>query len=103
MVPYEESTGTHCAFVAKIVEYLAVGLPTVSTPLNSAVRYFGKDPMVRFAEFNGAIFALMLQQALLKPYDIVAARRASERVRQELDWRAISRNAVDFAERAVRK
>jgi hypothetical protein len=59
--------------------------------------------MVRFAEFNGAIFALMLQQALLKPYDIVAARRASERVRQELDWRAISRNAVDFAERAVRK
>src|SRR5207249_3227107 len=45
IVPYEESTGTHCAFVAKIVEYLAVGLPVVSTPLNSAQRYFKDEPM----------------------------------------------------------
>ena len=28
IVPYEESAGTHCAFVAKIVEYVATGLPT---------------------------------------------------------------------------
>ena len=27
IVPYEESAGTHCAFVAKIVEYVASGLP----------------------------------------------------------------------------
>jgi glycosyltransferase involved in cell wall biosynthesis len=103
MVPYEESTGTHCAFVAKIVEYLAVGLPAVSTPLNSAVRYFGKEPMVRFAEFDGGSFANKLLEALRAPYDLEAARRASERVRVELDWRTISRNAVDFAERVVRK
>jgi glycosyltransferase involved in cell wall biosynthesis len=103
MVPYEESTGTHSAFVAKIVEYLAVGLPAVSTPLNSAVRYFGKEPMVRFAEFNGEAFGRRLLEALRAPHDIEAARRASERVRRELDWRTISRNAVDFAERVVRK
>jgi hypothetical protein len=36
MVPYEESTGTHCAFVAKIVEYLATGLPVASTRIRSA-------------------------------------------------------------------
>lgn len=96
MVPYEESTGTHCAFVAKIVEYLAVGLPAVSTPLNSAVRYFGSEPMVRFAEFNGASFAKKLLEALRAPYDVGAAQRASDRVRRELDWRTISRNAMDF-------
>src|SRR6185503_1323209 len=63
MVPYEESTGTHCAFVAKIVEYLAVGLPAVSTPLNSAVRYFKDEPAVRFAEFSGASLAARLLEA----------------------------------------
>jgi glycosyltransferase involved in cell wall biosynthesis len=103
MVPYEESTGTHCAFVAKIVEYLAVGLPAVNTPLNSAVRYFGKEPMVRFAEFSGESFGKRLLEALRAPYDIEAARTASERVRRELDWRTISRNAVDFAERVISK
>jgi glycosyltransferase involved in cell wall biosynthesis len=103
MVPYEESTGTHCAFVAKIVEYLAVGLPAVSTPLNSATRYFGKEPMVRFAEFNGKSFGARLLEALRAPYDLEVARRASERVRRELDWRTISQMAVDFAEGVVRR
>ena len=28
IVPYEESAGTHCAFVAKVVEYVASGLPS---------------------------------------------------------------------------
>src|SRR3954469_17293734 len=98
MVPYEESTGTHCAFVAKIVEYLAVGLPAVSTPLNSAVRYFKNEPTVRFAEFSGNTFARRLIEALRAPHDASRARAASERVRRELDWRAISRNAISFAE-----
>jgi glycosyltransferase involved in cell wall biosynthesis len=100
MVPYEESTGTHCAFVAKIVEYLAVGLPVVSTPLNSASRYFSKEPTVRFTEFDGESFGNRLLEALRAPYEVAAARAASERVRRELDWRTISRNAVDFAEKA---
>jgi glycosyltransferase involved in cell wall biosynthesis len=102
MVPYEESTGTHCAFVAKIVEYLAVGLPVVSTPLNSAVRYFGNESTVHFAEFDELSFAMRLLEALRAPYDLEAARLASERVRKELDWRTISRNAVDFAEKVMR-
>jgi len=38
IVPYEESTGTHCAFVAKVIEYVASGLPTVCTPLKSIQR-----------------------------------------------------------------
>lgn len=101
MVPYEESTGAHCAFVAKIVEYLAVGLPVVSTPLDSAMRYFKKEPTVRFTEFNGESFASAMIDALRAPYNLPAARKASERVRKELDWRAISRKAVEFAERTA--
>jgi len=56
IVPYEASAGTHCAFVAKIVEYVACGLPTVCTPLKSVRSYFNNDPLVKFSEFNGDNF-----------------------------------------------
>jgi glycosyltransferase involved in cell wall biosynthesis len=101
IVPYEESTGTHCAFVAKIVEYLAVGLPVVSTSINSASRYFGNEPTVRFAGFDGGRFGAAMVEMLRSGPEPEAAVRASERVRRELDWRAISRKAVDFAEQIV--
>jgi len=102
IVPYEESTGTHCAFVAKIVEYLGTGLRVVSTPLDSAQRYFRDEPMVRFTEFNGESFGRHIIESLQIPLpnQAEAARSASERVRRELDWRAISRNVVDFVEAA---
>ena len=101
IVPYEESTGTHCAFVAKIVEYLGAGLPVVSTPLNSAQRYFGNEPAVRFSAFNGESFG----QQILSWLDEPAERRrslggaASQRVQAELDWSAISKKAIDFVEK----
>jgi glycosyltransferase involved in cell wall biosynthesis len=100
IVPYEESVGTHCAFVAKIVEYLAVGLPVVSTQLNSAVRYFGDEPMVRFSEFDGVSFGRKIMSWLLDPPELRQhfARAASERVRKELDWRVISNRAADFVD-----
>jgi glycosyltransferase involved in cell wall biosynthesis len=98
IVPYEESTGTHCAFVAKIVEYLAVGLPVVSTSINSASRYFANEKTVRFAGFDGERFGAAMLEMLRQGVHAEAARGASERVRRELDWRSISRKAVDFAE-----
>lgn len=103
IVPYEESTGTHCAFVAKIVEYLAVGLPVVSTSINSASRYFANEPSVKFAGFDGERFGDAMVEMLLRPPANLAsaARLASDRVRRELDWRAISRKAVDFVEQVV--
>src|SRR5690606_11605769 len=57
IVPYEESTGTHCAFVAKIVEYLAVGLPVVSTSIKSASRYFVDERTGKFGGFDYGRFA----------------------------------------------
>ncbi|MGV3772969.1 MAG: glycosyltransferase family 4 protein [Verrucomicrobiales bacterium] len=105
MVPYEESVGTHCAFVAKIVEYLAVGLPVVSTPLRSASRYFGKEPMVRFSAFNGQKFGEEMVSVLnnLDFYRGEPAQAVSQKVHAELDWQTISRKAIDFCEAAARR
>lgn len=101
IVPYEESTGTHCAFVAKIVEYLAVGLPVVSTPLQSVSRYFKEEPMIKFSQFHGEQFGRDILSALDQSFDHWAARApaASARVKAELDWRALAKKAVDFVEK----
>lgn len=100
MVPYEESIGTHCAFVAKLVEYLGLGLPVVCTPLRNAMNYFKNDPMIRFAGFDGESFGREILQTLAQPTAQIMpnATATSRRVQAELDWRAISRNAVNFLE-----
>jgi len=105
IVPYEESTGTHCAFVAKIVEYLGVGLPVVSTPLNSARRYFGNEPAVRFTEFNGESFGRQVLSWLEEPVETrrQRSRAAGDRVRRELDWSVICKKAVDFVEKIAQQ
>jgi glycosyltransferase involved in cell wall biosynthesis len=100
IVPYEESAGTHCAFVAKVVEYVACGLPSVCTPLKSIRGYFQNDPMVRFSEFNGADFGKKILDWLDEPplaWQIYAAQSAA-RVEAELDWEPLCRRAVDFVE-----
>jgi glycosyltransferase involved in cell wall biosynthesis len=103
IVPYEESAGTHCAFVAKIVEYIATGLPTVCTPLKSVQGYFKNDPLVKFARFDGDDFGDKIVEwldapvASWQPY----AEASSARVRAELDWHPMCRKAVDFVEKVL--
>jgi glycosyltransferase involved in cell wall biosynthesis len=105
LVPYEESQGTHCAFVAKIVEYLAMGLPVVSTPLRSASQYFANEPRVRFSGFDGASFGAKILSWLNESpeQNRALAAAAAQRVRNELDWRRISKNAIDFVETVQQK
>jgi glycosyltransferase involved in cell wall biosynthesis len=105
IVPYEESIGTHCAFVAKIVEYLAVGLFVVSTPLQSARRYFQTEKMVRFSKFDGADFGRNILSWLEEDPEQFQelARAAGERVGSELDWRPLSRKAIAFMEHSVER
>jgi len=101
IVPYEESAGTHCAFVAKIVEYVATGLPTVCTPLRSVRGYFQNDPLVKFSEFSGDDFGRKILAWLETPvanWQPHAARSAA-RVQAELDWRPLCRKTVDFTEK----
>ena len=101
IIPYEESIGTHCAFAAKAVEYAALGIPLVSTPLKSVQRYFRDLPLVRFSEFNGADLGRKAISWFDESPEKISAmgREASDRVRVDLDWRAISRKAVDFLEK----
>lgn len=103
IVPYEESAGTHCAFVAKIVEYVATGLPTVCTPLKSVRGYFQHDPLVKFADFSGPDFGGKILEWLAAPAASWQphAEASSARVRAELDWRPLCRKAVDFATQIV--
>ena len=101
IVPYEESAGTHCAFVAKVVEYVAVGLPTVCTPLKSIQRYFDGDTMVRFADFNGIDFGQKIVGWLNEsPFQWqLDACNSAARVETELDWQPLCGRAIDFVEK----
>ena len=101
IVPYEESAGTHCAFVAKIVEYVASGLPAVATPMQSVQTYFKTDPLVKFSEFDGIDFGKKIVDWLGESpfvWQLDAATSAA-RVRTELDWHPFCHKAVDFVER----
>ena len=104
IVPYEESAGTHCAFVAKVVEYVASGLPAVCTPLKSVQNFFQNDPMVRFSKFDGVDFGKTIIGWLDEPADSwrARARDSAARVKAELDWQPLCRKAIDFIERIHR-
>lgn len=100
IVPYEESAGTHCAFVAKAVEYLGTGLPAVATPLNNLRRYFADEPALRFSDFSGPSFAREILATLAETPERrrTIGLAASQRVRARLDWQSISRRAAEFVE-----
>jgi glycosyltransferase involved in cell wall biosynthesis len=105
IVPYEESAGTHCAFVAKIVEYVATGLPAVCTPLQSVRSFFQNDPMVSFSEFDGVDFGRKIISRLEEPPAVWQAQAAQSamRVRAELDWQPLCRKAIEFTEETWKK
>ena len=103
IVPYEDSNGTHCAFVAKAVEALGCGLPVVSTSLENLRRHFADEPAIRFSDFNGAAFGQSVIEMLRRPRE--ERRRlglaASARVAATLDWSRVTADAVDFVETLV--
>lgn len=104
MVPYEASAGVHSAFVAKVVEYLGVGLPVVCTSLDGIRRFFSAEPRIRFTPFEGRFFGEQILYWLGQPPGAAGglAQAASRRVQQELDWAEVCRGAVDFAESLLR-
>ena len=101
IIPYESSSGTHCAFVAKLVEYAALGLPVVSTPLAGVKAYFDGQPSVRFSAFDGAQFANDVIDLLDNPPPRAESERLARRVATELDWPVICAKAVDRLEAIV--
>jgi len=102
IVPYEASAGVHCAFVAKVVEYLALGLPVVCTPLEGIHRYFPDEPLIRYARFEGRDFGQQILDWLRTP--LAERQRVAQptaaRVARELDWNVICRRAADWVDQA---
>jgi glycosyltransferase involved in cell wall biosynthesis len=103
MVPYERTIGTDCAFVAKPVEYAALGIPIVCTPLASVKSFFGQTPLVRFSEFDGTDFGRTILGWLNESPETIAqwGAEASQRVKATLDWRSISQRAADVVEKVL--
>jgi len=101
IIPYEPSAGAHCAFVAKLVEYAALGLPVVSTPLAGVKAFFDGEPSVRFSAFDGGTFARDVLDVLDKPPPQTELERLAKRVAVELDWPVICAQAVDQIEAVV--
>lgn len=100
IIPYEESNGTHCAFVAKAVEYLACGIPVASTPLENLKHYFRDESAIAFGGFDGRSLAKVVMNWL--EYPRVERKKlglqASRRVTRDLDWSVITQNAASFIE-----
>lgn len=105
LVPYEESAGTHCAFVAKVVEYLALGLPVASTALEGIRRYFAAEPLVKWTAFDGAALGGAVLAWLAEPAEARArlAAPAARRVREALDWGVVCGRAADAIEIAQQR
>lgn len=103
VTPYEPSTGTHCAFIAKTIEYLAMGLPVVSTPLEGATRYYRGLEGVTFSGPAGEGFADgILRWLELEPHERQArVEPARRKVASELDWPILCRRATAFLETMV--
>ena len=102
IVPYEESRGTHSAFVAKAVEYLAMGLPVVSTRLEGLASYFRDEPMIQFTDFDGIEFGKAIVQIIERePISADARSSIAKKVHAELSWDAIAKRAIGFVESTI--
>jgi glycosyltransferase involved in cell wall biosynthesis len=103
LVPYEESQGVHCAFVAKAVEHLGCGIPCASTPLENLSRYFADEPAIRFSGWTGLSMAEAVLGLLDLPEDERRAlgRSAAVRVAARLDWKVVAGQAAGFIEERV--
>lgn len=101
IIPYEPSSGAHCAFVAKLVEYAALGLPVVSTPLAGVKSFFGEELSVRFSTFDGAQFANDVIDLLDNTPPRAESEHLARRVAAELDWPVICAKAVNRLEAIV--
>ena len=100
IIPYEESAGAHCAFVAKMVEYAAVGLPVVSTPLAGTKKFFSNESTILFSKFDGKKFSEDTLITLNSTLNLKTTDSLTKRVETELDWNVICDNIIDKLEAA---
>jgi glycosyltransferase involved in cell wall biosynthesis len=86
IVPYRLEAVTNTVFPAKLLEYLAMGKPVVSTPLPEVRRFDGERQMLTEAPPQPVAFLTAIEEALARDTeDLRAARR---RAVAPLDWGA---------------
>jgi len=100
IVPYAASAGAHGTMVAKTVEYAAMGIPMVCTPLRGTMLYWAGNPLVRFSEMDPESFADAVVGWFGEGLERREAwgRAASAQVRAELAWEPFSRRVVERLE-----
>jgi len=105
IVPYAPSSGAHGTMVAKTVEYAAMGIPMVCTPLRGTMRYWEGNPIIRFSEMNPESFAGEVAGWFGESAERRQAwgRAASAKVRAELAWEPFSVRVVERLEAIQRE
>ena len=94
--PFEHSLTTDCALPHKVLQYLAVGLPTISTDLAGLVGVLGHDSGSHF-EISPSIVA----QRALEVLDQDGLRKLGERARAYALARFSAEAATDSMESTI--
>jgi glycosyltransferase involved in cell wall biosynthesis len=86
VVPYRLGAATETVLPAKLLEYLAMGKPVVSTPLPEVRRFNAQRQVIAIAPSEPRVFVAAIEEALAS--DSEELRVARRRAVAPLDWGA---------------
>jgi glycosyltransferase involved in cell wall biosynthesis len=79
--PMHVSTVSNAAFPNKVIQYMAAGLPVVSTRLDGLVQTFGHDSQLQYVEKSSEVYPAV--QALFRSKSLAVIGRANHAAVQE--------------------
>jgi glycosyltransferase involved in cell wall biosynthesis len=79
--PMHVSTVSNAAFPNKVIQYMAAGLPVVSTRLDGLVQTFGHDSQLRYVEKSSEVYPAV--QALFSSKSLAVIGKANHAAVQE--------------------
>ncbi len=100
LMPFAMNAATRFISPTKTPEYLAAGLPVVSTPVADVIRAYGDLPSVRIAAEPDAFVAACEEALATRGADPAADERLAG-MSWDATWSAMERLIVGAAERAV--
>lgn len=100
IMPFARNQATRYISPTKVLEYLAAGVPVVSTSIHDVVTPYGERQLVRIAD-SPTLFALAVENALRE--DPVAHRRAVDQHLAGVSWDATYRSMRALVADAVRE
>jgi glycosyltransferase involved in cell wall biosynthesis len=79
--PMHVSTVSNAAFPNKVIQYMAAGLPVVSTRLDGLVQTFGHDSQLRYVDKSSEVYQAV--QALFTSKSLAVIGKANHAAVQE--------------------